>query len=219
MLSNTLNSNLTAQWPAHRPSQRLIAAVLAIIISSQLLFLFRHSSWQPRVFDHQNKGLVETSVFLLKEPLVKIQLPREIGDKKISPVKQKTPANKQKTQNKIQKNIPPAAVTTTTPTETPNLITNTVLTDNVLSADPIKPLIRDSAAIKKAYNDSRTEIQLLEERSGKQRINDYQSKYERYQDAADRAKIEDCIKPKYMKNFNILLAPVIAAQALLGKCK
>jgi hypothetical protein len=218
MPSNTLKSDLAVEWSAHGSSQRLIAAVLAIIISGQLLFLFRHSSWQPSVFDDPNKRLVETSVFLLKEAPV-IQLPRKIDDKKIIATKQKVTAIKQAPPNKIQENSPPTATTINTTLETPNPITNTAPTENGLSADPAQPLARDSAAIKKAYNDSKTEIQLLEERSGRPRINDYQSKYERYQAAADRAKIEDCIKPKYMKNFNILLAPVIAAQALLGECK
>lgn len=221
MLIQALPSGSPNQWPVRPTGQRLFAGVLALIISLQLLLIVQRSGWQLRADHHALGNTVETSVFLLNDLPTYIPAAPDVAKKKLTLNSQPKTTVRHQVPSPASISVVPvdSSVKTATP-ETPSTIAlpNTA-TENGLSAEPTKPLKHDSAAIKQAYQDSKTAIQLLEERSGRPRINDYQSKYERYQDAAERAKIEDCIKPKYVENGSLLFIPVIAAQALLGKCK
>lgn len=221
MLIQALPSGSPNQWPVRPTGQRLFAGVLALIISLQLLLIVQRSGWQLRADHHVPGNTVETSVFLLNDLPTYIPAAPDVAKKKLTLNSQPKTTVRHQVPSPASISVVPvdSSVKTATP-ETPSTIAlpNTA-TENGLSAEPKKPLKHDSAAIKQAYQDSKTAIQLLEERSGRPRINDYQSKYERFQDNAAQAKIPDCIQPTYIEHGNILLAPVLAAKALLGKCK
>lgn len=210
-----------SDWIVPRAKQRLISALLALLISCQLLYLLQYSHSQLRTVTPSNSRSVETQLILLKDTSTPTQtrIAQELvatKPNKSSPNKTPVPTLSIKPSNTDSSN---QAIQITSPENPLPQTTPNKVTEDPFGAESTKELRRDSAAIKQAYQDSKTAIQLLEERSGKPRINDHQSKYERFQDNATQAKIPDCIQPTYIEKGNILLAPVIAAKALLGKCK
>ena len=80
------------------------------------------------------------------------------------------------------------------------------------------PLQWDSKSINKAYNDSKTEIQKMAERSGKEMNTPIKTKYEKFQTAAEQAATPDCLSPQ-SGGLGLLSIPVIIFAAATDKCK
>jgi hypothetical protein len=79
-------------------------------------------------------------------------------------------------------------------------------------------ILGDKEALKRAYLDSRSEIQKLADNSGKSLTAPHSTKYDQFQTAASAAAKADCLGPK-SGGAGLLSIPLIAIAAMTDKCK
>jgi hypothetical protein len=203
------------QWNAHSKPERITAALLAIVITLAIPGLLHERNHGDNfgtantvlnvrlIPSDSNPSATTTSHITYRPP--QPTKPRDTRTAAKSPAQQ-TP---------LAKTGPTLAVSSTTPTTaTPTTITTTTETPKLSSM----PLQIDSKAIRKAYQDSKSEIEKLDERSGKL-INDRPiTKYDRFESAVSQAAKPECIS-KDTAGAGLLAIPLIAYWVVTDKCK
>lgn len=193
-------------WRNRRGSQRIFVAMLSTIVPLAFFSVF----WfQASIKSNRNSSQTTSTTLSIRfiEKIIESK-PQARIDETNTVSRQQTRPNKPTStvQNKAEE-TPPASLT---PFPSP-----TISTEN---SDGVRLILPDSKTISRAYNDSKSEIQRMSERSGKPLNDEIPSKYEVFQAKAEAARIPSCIAPNEAGG-GLLAAPVIAYKALAGKCK
>lgn len=85
------------------------------------------------------------------------------------------------------------------------------------SSPAVAPLLLDSQAIRRAVAGSEGAVRRMAKASGSELDLSHQSPLAKFGSAVAESAIPDCLAPN--QNATLLFAPVIAVQALRGKCK
>lgn len=198
------------EWRNRRVSQQIFVAILSTIVPLAFFSMFRlQASNNSNLNSPQNSSTTLSIRFI--EKIIESK-PLASKDEKNTVSRQQTRPNKSSStvQNKAEET--PAASITALPSPSPS---PTISTEN---SDGVRLILPDSKTISRAYNDSKSEIQRMSERSGKPLNDEIPSKYEVFQAKAEAARIPSCIGPNEAGG-GLLAAPVIAYKALAGKCK
>lgn len=225
MLGSRHSGHLQPHWKTTSTGQRLTSALLAVCISIVMLMQLNH---QPSFYVTGPTSEIQVSM-LMESPHQKI--PQKAEPQTIS---LQSAANRIRTKiATTSRATSPLSVKSTTenthalhvPASTSDSITDREMNTNKVNPAPALTtsstslLVTDSQAIRKAYKSSQSEIQAMADNTGKEMNTAIVTKYEQFQTEADKAKIQDCIKPRYSQSTNLLLIPVIAFAAVTGKCK
>lgn len=230
---NSYSLTATHTWSNNTRSQRIVAASSSIAISLALLGVFtlspRFSSihlrepastaleffWVPQTNSNtaanpltlaqsQPKSISNSSNPKLSTPSKVSALPSVPESITLSKTETQAIHTPIQTQAKepISSNSSASSLTTET-TPAP------VLSNKILS---------DKDALKRAYLDSRSEIQKMADNSGKSLTAPHSTKYDQFQTAASAAAKADCLGPK-SGGAGLLSIPLIAIAAMTDKCK
>jgi hypothetical protein len=202
MNSSTLHSQ---QWHADDLLQRLLATGLTILVALTLLMLFSYQSGRLAKNNIHNEVVTFMTLHLIpkKMSMLKKQIPDDIVQRTFD----------KKTVKKIKKYAIPSTETT---------IITMPDADKSATADlkklPSAPLQIDSKSIRRAYNDSKSDIEKMAERSGKSLNDSRANKYDRFGAAFAQAEKPDCIG-KQTAGAGLLAIPLIAYMVVADKCK
>ncbi|MFZ6846346.1 hypothetical protein [Undibacterium sp. RuTC16W] len=225
MLGSWHYGHLQPHWKTTSTGQRLTSALLAACISIVMLMQLNH-----RPSFYVTSPTSEIQVSMLMEPPHQ-QVPQQteqqtisaqgqanrIRAKKATTSRATSPLSAQSTTEKTHALHVPVNVSDSIADREKN--TNKVNPDPMLTTPSTSLLVTDSQAIRKAYKSSQSEIQAMADNTRKEMTTPVVTRYEQFQTEADKAKIQDCIKPRYSQSTNLLLIPVIAFAAVTGKCK
>ncbi|MES2048278.1 MAG: hypothetical protein V4447_07755 [Pseudomonadota bacterium] len=190
------------QWKNHDSKQRVFAASLAVLITVFLSLQFNYRSSKKSGTEFLNRPF---TVLMLQ--MIPAQRPK---------VEDQTPPKKSAI-NKLR--LIPNPVRQTEKLSDSTAAFSTEITPAQTNEQAVTLLPINSKSIAKAYNDSKSEIQKMAEASGKELNTPGQTKYDRFQTAAEQAVIPDCLAPQEPGGIGLLAIPVIAFQAATGKCK
>ncbi len=189
-----------AQWQIHDTKQRVFAASLAVLIT-----VFLSQQFKPRTNIKSELKFLNRPFTLLMLQMIPAERPKVVDQ---------TPEKK----SSISK---PSFILTTRAQQVKvtdsTTAVNPEITPPQVIEQPVTLLPINSKTIAKAYKDSKSEIQKMAEASGKELNTPGQTKYDRFQTAAEEAAIPDCISAN--AGGTLLLIPVLAYKALAGKCK
>jgi hypothetical protein len=188
------------QWHIHDTRQRVFAASLAFLITVFLSLQFKIAQNKKSENEFLNRPFT----------LLMLQMMPAIRPK----VENQTAAPKSAV-NKLSL-IPTPAIHAEKVSDTPSPI-NVESTPQPSAEKALTLLTINSKSITKAYNDSKSEIQKMAEASSKELNTPSQTKYDRFQTAAEEAVIPDCISAN--AGGTLLSIPVLAYKALADKCK
>jgi hypothetical protein len=240
-MSHTL---LTYQftWQPRTKSQRLFASIAAIMISLGFFIQFNQPFIHTAKNDQipNAKGLILTwfNKPLLKieeakkEPSSKIILSKKAKDSpgnqavstKISAISSSSLLTAQRNQNAAKEPISPPdntaqqTVVATIPTQALSDPLGIATTPEPTLSAGSAPRINgrpNSAAIRAAYEASKSDIQKMADANNRSLLTTPESKYEKFQGAANRAAKPDCIR----QGGSLLSLFVIAYQAATDHCK
>jgi hypothetical protein len=198
------------EWRNRRGSQQIFVAILSTIVPLAFFSVFM---LQASINSNSNFSQTTSTTLSIRfiEKIIDSKPEVSIDEKSTAPRQQTRPNKSSSTvQNKAEET--PAASITALPSPSPS---PSISTEN---SDGVRLILPDSKTISRAYNDSKSEIQRMSERSGKPLNSEIPSKYEVFQARAEAARIPNCISPNEAGG-GLLAAPVIAYKALAGKCK
>jgi hypothetical protein len=143
----------------------------------------------------------------------------------LPPATQPTSGNKSSKTKITPSNIERQSITS--PSTAPLVSEETARTSNSASESKLESassptltnkILNDKEALRRAYLESRSEIQKLADNSGKSLTAPHTDKYTQFQAAASAAAKPDCIGPK-SGGAGLLSIPLIAIAAMTDKCK
>ncbi|MCU6435416.1 hypothetical protein LPB67_16690 [Undibacterium sp. Jales W-56] len=207
------------EWQTAGSGQRLASAALAGLIS---IFMLVQLNQRPGLQVARPSAEIQVNLLRMElRPWQTTQQPVEKQHISAPPPKNRkriTAAAAVKSNSATSMRSTPA---TNTPASSPEPIAITGNATPLFSKDALAMpgLEIDSQAIGRAYKNSRSEIQQMADSSAKEMNTPVATRYEQFQAKADKAKIQDCIKPMNIPSVNLLLIPVIAYAAATGKCK
>jgi hypothetical protein len=193
-------------WHTGSQRQRMLAASLALLLT---LLLVKMLAYAPAM---QSRQLSADSLKqFINLRFIELTPPKELNTEPEAPPAvqlQKTPS-----QPALPKKFTPIAPTTLAATPAvPNRV-------NELPPDTLStPLQVDSKAIRRAYQDSKTEIEIQAERSGKQLNDKPKTKFDRLESAVAAAAKPDCLG-KDSGGAGLLAIPVALYLLAADKCK
>ena len=198
------------EWRKRGISQQIFIAILSTIVPLAFFSVFRlQPSYNSLPNFSQNAPTTLNIRFI--EKIIESKPKASIDETNIATRQQSRLSKPSSTaQNKTPVTPPEPSPPSSSPSPSPNISTE--------SSDGVRLILPDSKTISRAYNDSKSEIQRMSERSGKPLNSEIPSKYEVFQAKAEAARIPDCISPNEAGG-GLLAAPVIAYKALAGKCK
>ena len=221
--------------PKRSQSQRLVAASSAIGISFALLGVFtlspRFSSINMRESNHsamQFFWVGQSSKESNSNPTPRVQSDtKAISQSNSKPTQSKTKVNAErspseritlsKTEAQAIHELPkePANRNNSANNSTNNGA-NSVASETAPALS--SKILGDKEALKRAYLDSRSEIQKLADNSGKSLTAPHSTKFDQFQTAASAASKKDCLSANSVGG-GLLGIPLLAAMAALDKCK
>lgn len=209
MIAMSDTAHQQQNWQPKRGTQRLTASLMAVLITLFMLLQLNHrsSNHAVREITDEPSTLMLLSFFSEKLPKVAAEIPST------NPAIVKRAKAAQLSYREKQ-------TTTATDLIVPEVTTATTITNNTPAANNIlSPTLQlDAKAIRKAYNDSKSDIQKMADVSGKEMNTLTSSKYDRFQAAVNQAAKPDCIG-KDTAGAGLLALPLIAFWAVTDKCK
>jgi hypothetical protein len=205
-----MHSTIDHSWFQANTAQRCVGVLGSVIIT--ILFLLQFQSelknFKKNVFSSNNKMQL-------------IWVPSLENIPKKEPIATNIKINQEP--RKIKKNQPITSISIETPTESKVKIKEDVIISasakSDVSFDETPKLVFDSKSIRRAYEESKTDIQKMAEASGKPLIKtDHQSQNDRFQSAANKAAKKDCIGPN-SSGTGLLAIFIIPVMAAMDKCK
>ncbi|MFZ6748264.1 hypothetical protein [Undibacterium sp. Ren11W] len=208
MSTQSANHYSREDWQNGSQRQRMLAASLALFLTLMLVKLLAYT---PGL---QSRRLSPDS---LKQTInlrfIELTLPKEVKTEAKSEDRPVASVQKNTSQYPPQKKS--ISIAPTTLTASPAAIS--VAAD--LPADPLStPLQIDSEAIRRAYQDSKSEIELQAERSGKQLNDKPRTKFDRLETAVAGAAKPDCLG-KDSGGAGLLAIPLALYLLAADKCK
>ncbi|MDO8651482.1 MAG: hypothetical protein Q7R66_04770 [Undibacterium sp.] len=209
MIAMSDTAHQQQNWQPRRGTQRLTASLLATLITLFMLQQLNHrsSSHGVREITGQPSTLILLPFFSEKSPKVAAKIP-STNPAIVKRAKAAQLSYREKQTTAATNLLAPEVTTATTITN------NTPAANNILSPT----LQLDAKAIRKAYDDSKSDIQKMADASGKEMNTLASSKYDRFQTAVNQAAKPDCIG-KDTTGAGLLAIPLIAFLAATDKCK
>ena len=209
MIAMSDTAHQQQNWQPKRGTQRLTASLMAVLITLFMLLQLNHrsSNHAVREITDEPSTLMLLSFFSEKLPKVAAEIP-STNPAIVKRAKAAQLSYREKQTTAATDLIVPEVTTATTITN------NTPAANNILSPT----LQLDAKAIRKAYNDSKSDIQKMADVSGKEMNTLTSSKYDRFQAAVNQAAKPDCIG-KDTAGAGLLALPLIAFWAVTDKCK
>lgn len=209
MIAMSDTAHQQQNWQPKRGTQRLTASLMAVLITLFMLLQLNHrsSNHAVREITDEPSTLMLLSFFSEKLPKVAAEIPS-------------TNPTIVKRAKAAQLSYREKQTTAATDLIVPEVTTATTITNNTPAANNIlSPTLQlDAKAIRKAYNDSKSDIQKMADVSGKEMNTLTSSKYDRFQAAVNQAAKPDCIG-KDTAGAGLLALPLIAFWAVTDKCK
>lgn len=203
-----MNTQLDSRedWRTGSQRQRMLAAGLAILLTLMFIKLLAYT---PGL---QIRRLSQDSLQqFINLRFIELSNPKEV---KTEP-EQKPVARAQKTASQSPPAKKSLRIVPTTQATNPAAIS----ASTELPADPLSaPLQIDSKAIRRAYQDSKTEIELQAEHSGRVLNDKPKTKFDRLETAVAQAAKPDCIG-KDTAGAGLLAIPLVAYWLATDKCK
>lgn len=224
-------ASTAANWPQTSKLQRSISALCACLLTMSFIVIFKQTEfkkWQEPAEQEPSHRLQITWIneqlltqekpvdSLVKEPKLSAQRQSQFPNTPITPKKnaaQKAKSAIRLTPDEISSAANPSQQITSTSTDTKSTVTDEVSPTTKSSGEGILKWDRDS--LRRAYEDSKTDIQKMAEISGKPLPKTQTTKYEKFQTAAESAVKPDCLR----QGGSILSLFVIAYQAATDHCK
>jgi hypothetical protein len=221
----------TPSLPKRSQSQRLVAASSAIGISFALLGVFtlspRFSSINMREANHSAMqffwvGQSSKESNSNPTPLAHSDT-KAISQSNSKPTQSKTKVNAARSQSeRITLSKTEAQAIHELPKEPANSNNSVNNSANSVASETAPALsskiLGDKEALKRAYLDSRSEIQKMADNSGKSLTAPHSTKFDQFQTAASAAAKKDCLSANSVGG-GLLGIPLLAAMAALDKCK
>jgi hypothetical protein len=213
--------------PNRSRAQRLVAASSAIGISFALLAVFTFSPRFNTINFHESNNSAMQFFWVGQSSKAPSPTPFVQSDTKvISQINSKVKSNKTKVSaaNAPSESITLSKTETQAIHERPNEPSNTNTNNSTSSVSSetaptlSNKILSDKEALKRAYLDSRSDIQKLADNSGKSLTAPHSTKYDQFQTAASAAAKADCLGPK-SGGAGLLSIPLIAIAAMTDKCK
>jgi hypothetical protein len=194
-------------WQMQNRSQRIIAALLALLISLGLVWQLNRQSGARWLSHASEEPIAVMLLQLLPFKQVPLSVPEPVLTKAVAP----TRPTKQQSRKNQPITQPLAALETT-------VSASTLSMEPPVQVEPLSSLRFDREAIAKAYKEGKSEIQKMAEASGKDKIMTIgpPTKSERYQEAIARGYKPDCISPNMAGG--LLAIPVIGYMIATDKC-
>lgn len=214
-----LASSHHEDWFNPKKSHRSFGAIGAICVTCFFFLQFQiglknqiHKNTNTTDFMDLTWIPVFTPQALPETPSQKQKIPEKVNNKIVREVQEKTISFS-------ITNVPSISSPTKTQTETDNKTEITTIEQSSESKPAAESTLKfDSKSIRRAYQDSKTDIQKMAEASGKPLIKTpYTSKYDEFQNAASRAAKKDCLSANSGGSLlSLITIPVMAA---MDKCK
>lgn len=206
MIAMSDTAHQQQNWQPKRGTQRFTASLLAALITFFMLEQLNHRSSSNGVHEITDKPSTLMMLQFFSEKLPKVAAKIPSTNPAISkPAKTTLLSYRQKLTTTASDLVAPEV---TTP-----------ITNNTPAANNTPPALQlDAKAIRKAYNDSKSDIQKMADVSGKEMNTLTSSKYDRFQTAVNQAAKPDCIG-KDTAGAGLLAIPLIAFLVATDKCK
>jgi hypothetical protein len=203
-------------WHTSSKQQKFISIVGAYTFTFLIFTLFIQNSYRStatvEATHHVNRMQFSWIKPKTHQPQTTMTVPNQISLREKN--KSHSVSIKKSVKTAIASSVENNTITTITPSNNPSINTQPVTDPN---SNAPQRLQFDSATIRRAYEDSKSDIQKMAEASGKPLHPPHASKYDQFQTAASQAAKKDCLGPN--AGGSLLSIFVIPFMAATDKCK
>ena len=203
-------------WHTSSKQQRFISFVSASAFTLLIFTLFIQNSYRVTTIVKATHNLNHMQLAWIKPMARQPQTTIRVPEKILLREKNKSPSIAIQKSKKITIETPlhDETIVMKVPTTSPNISQQATTKSD---SDAPQRLQFDSASIRRAYEDSKSDIQKMAETSGQPLHPPHVSKYDQFQTAASQAAKKDCLGPN--SGGSLLSIFVIPFMAATDKCK